>query len=50
LAQASCDKVFTEKVSGAQRDRPQLMAALEYMRKGDTLVVWKLDRLVRSLH
>jgi DNA invertase Pin-like site-specific DNA recombinase len=49
LAQAACDKVFTEKASGAQRDRPQLMAALEYMRQGDTLVVWKLDRLARSL-
>lgn len=49
LAQAGCDKVFTEKASGAQRDRPQLIAALEYMREGDTLVVWKLDRLARSL-
>ncbi|MEP6987112.1 MAG: recombinase family protein [Chloroflexota bacterium] len=49
LAQTPCDKVFTEKASGAQRDRPQLMAALEYMREGDTLVVWKLDRLARSL-
>jgi len=49
LAQVRCDKVFTEKASGAQRDRPQLMAALEYMREGDTLVVWKLDRLARSL-
>lgn len=49
LTQAGCDKVFTEKASGAQRDRPQLTAALEYMREGDTLVVWKLDRLARSL-
>src|SRR5215208_6391002 len=49
LEQAGCDKVFTEKASGAQRDRPQLTAALEYMREGDTLVVWKLDRLARSL-
>lgn len=49
LGQAGCDKVFTEKASGAQRDRPQLIAALEYMREGDTLVVWKLDRLARSL-
>jgi len=46
---AGCDKVFTEKASGAQRDRPQLQAALEYMRGQDTLVVWKLDRLARSL-
>ena len=49
LGKARCDKVFTEKASGAQRDRPQLSAALEYMREGDTLVVWKLDRLARSL-
>lgn len=49
LSQAGCDKVFTEKASGAQRDRPQLIGALEYMREGDTLVVWKLDRLARSL-
>lgn len=49
LAAAGCSKIFTEKASGAQRDRPQLQAALEYMRPGDTLVVWKLDRLARSL-
>ena len=44
-----CERVFTEKASGAQRERPQLQAALDYMRAGDTLVVWKLDRLARSL-
>ena len=44
-----CERVFTEKASGAQRERPQLQAALGYMRPGDTLVVWKLDRLARSL-
>ena len=49
LKAADCEKIFTEKASGAQRDRPQLKAALEYMREGDTLVVWKLDRLARSL-
>ncbi|MCP5410127.1 MAG: recombinase family protein [Chromatiaceae bacterium] len=49
LSVAGCEKVFTEKASGAQRDRPQLKAALEYMREGDTLVVWRLDRLARSL-
>src|SRR5512139_3037912 len=49
LKGAGCEKVFTEKASGAQRDRPQLRAALGYMRQGDTLVVWKLDRLARSL-
>jgi DNA invertase Pin-like site-specific DNA recombinase len=49
LQGAGCDKVFTEKASGAQRDRPALQAALDYMRGKDTLVVWKLDRLARSL-
>ena len=49
LKEAGCEKVFTEKASGAQRDRPELLAALDYMRSGDTLVVWKLDRLARSL-
>ena len=43
-----CDRVFQEKASGAARDRPQLAAALDFMRGGDTLVVWKLDRLARS--
>src|SRR6478735_3970281 len=49
LREAGCNKVFEEKASGAQRDRPALKAALDYMRAGDTLVVWKLDRLARSL-
>lgn len=51
LQAAGCKKIFTEKASGAQRDRPELKAALEYMRtnEDDTLVVWKLDRLARSL-
>src|SRR5690242_3115070 len=37
----------TEEVSGAQRDRPELKAALDYAREGDTLVVWRLDRMIR---
>lgn len=49
LRSAGCDKIFEEKASGAQRERPELTAALEFVRKGDTLVVWKLDRLARSL-
>ncbi len=49
LTAAGCERVFTERASGAQRERPQLQAALDYMRRGDTLVVWKLDRLARSL-
>jgi DNA invertase Pin-like site-specific DNA recombinase len=49
LQAARCERIFTEKASGAQRDRPELLAALDYMREGDSLVVWKLDRLARSL-
>ena len=49
LDQAGCERIFTEKASGAKRDRPELKAALDYMREGDTLVVWKLDRLGRDL-
>ena len=49
LHAAGCKKVFVEQASGAHRDRPQLQAALAYLRPGDTLVVWKLDRLARSL-
>lgn len=49
LQKMGCEKVFTEKASGAQRDRPELMKLLDYMREGDTLVVWKLDRLARSM-
>ena len=48
LQAAGCVRVFEETASGAQRDRPQLAAALDYMRADDTLVVWKLDRLARS--
>ena len=50
LSAAGCDRIFTEKASDAQRDRPELQAALDYMREGDTLVVWRLDRLARSLN
>jgi DNA invertase Pin-like site-specific DNA recombinase len=49
LKAVGCKKIFEEKASGAKRDRPELTAALGYLRKGDTLVVWKLDRLARSL-
>ena len=47
--QAGCDRVYTETASGAQRDRPELRATFDYMRSGDTLVVWRIDRLARSM-
>jgi DNA invertase Pin-like site-specific DNA recombinase len=49
LREAGCKRIFTEMASGSHRNRPQLEAALDYLRKGDTLVVWKLSRLARSL-
>lgn len=48
LADAGCQKVFEEKVSGAKRNREQLNALIDYIREDDTLVVYKLDRLARS--
>ena len=49
LQAAGCEKIFADKMSGAQADRPGLKEAFEFARKGDTLVVWRLDRLGRSL-
>lgn len=49
LTEAGCERIFTEQMSGAVTDRPELMAAFGYMRGGDMLVVWKLDRLARSI-
>jgi DNA invertase Pin-like site-specific DNA recombinase len=49
LERAGCYRVFTETASGARSDRPVLEQALDQLRPGDTLVVWKLDRLGRSL-
>ena len=48
LTEAGCEKIFIEQMSGAVTDRPELMAALGFMRGGDTHVVSKLDRLARS--
>lgn len=48
LKAAGCERIFEERASGAQRERPQLVAALDYLRHGDTLVVWRFDRLARS--
>jgi DNA invertase Pin-like site-specific DNA recombinase len=49
LIEAGCAKIFTEQMSGAVTDRPALHDALEFARSGDTLIVWKLDRLARSM-
>lgn len=46
---AGCEKVFEEQISSRKGDRPELQAALEYVREGDTIMVWKLDRFGRSL-
>jgi DNA invertase Pin-like site-specific DNA recombinase len=50
LSALNLDKVFTEKVSGKDTDRPQLTAALAHLREGDTFVIYSMDRLSRSLN
>ena len=49
LKAAGCEKVFIDKMSGSKQHRPGLQRALDASRAGDTLVVWRLDRLGRSL-
>lgn len=49
LTKAGCKKVFEDKISGSRAERPGLAKALDLLREGDTLVVWKLDRLGRSV-
>jgi DNA invertase Pin-like site-specific DNA recombinase len=49
LKKAGCNKIFTDVISGAKAERKGLEDALSHLREGDTLVVWKLDRLGRSL-
>lgn len=49
LNAAGCEKIFTDTLSGSRSDRPGLHQLLEFARSGDTLVIWRLDRLGRSL-
>lgn len=49
LTEAGCERLFVERMTGSRWDRPELQRLIEQLRKGDVLVVWKLDRLGRSL-
>lgn len=49
LEAAGCERIYQEKITGKTRQRPELDACLNALRKGDTLLVWRLDRLGRSL-
>ncbi len=49
LRAAGCQRIWSETASGTRTDRPQLAAVFDHLRAGDTLVVWRLDRLGRSL-
>jgi DNA invertase Pin-like site-specific DNA recombinase len=49
LKKAGCELIYEENASGGRWDRPKLQECLKHIRKGDVLVVWKLDRLTRSL-
>lgn len=50
LQKAGCEKIYQEIASGARSDRPALTTMLDHLRSGDILVIWKLDRLGRSLN
>lgn len=49
LKKAGCEKIFDDKISSDLQERPGLAQALDILRSGDTLVIWKLDRLARSV-
>ena len=50
LKAVGCERIYREKASGGRWDRPELHRLLDHIRKGDVLVVWKLDRLSRDAH
>lgn len=49
LTRAGCERIYEEKASGAKENRPELTKLFDHARKGDVIIVWKLDRLARSL-
>ena len=49
LRNAGCEELFTDVASGVKSHRPELEKAFHYLREGDTLIVWRLDRLGRSI-
>ncbi len=49
LTEAGCQTIFSDKASGGRWNSPELLKLLDYIREGDELIVWKLDRLARSL-
>lgn len=49
LKKAGCKKIYSEHISGAKSDRPKLQEMITHLREGDSVIVWKLDRLGRSL-
>jgi len=49
LHDAGCAEIYQEKITGAKRERPELQKMMDHLREGDVIVIWKLDRLARSL-
>src|SRR4051812_24541672 len=49
LKAAGCERIFTETISGMEKERPELRAALDFAREGDVIVVYSLSRLARSI-
>ncbi len=49
MAQVQCERIYTDRMTGKRFDRPEFLKMLEILRPGDLLIVWRLDRLGRSL-